>query len=327
MDELLKAYGRSDSYPFHMPGHKRRTITEINPYEIDITEIDGFDNLHHPTGVIAELQQDWAKLYGCERAFLLVNGTTCGNEAAIFAATHEGDTVIVARGCHKSVYHAMVLRHLKPIYLQPKVRDDGIPEPVTLQQVQEAIEAHPEAVAVILTSPTYEGLCADVEAIADAAHAANMSLVVDAAHGAHFGLHPGYPENPVTQGADAVIVSLHKTLPTFTQTACLLWPKESRIRPQRIQKYLGYFESSSPSYLLMASAAAAHRYITEEGQAAMEAHLANLQKLRDASRQLEYLTIAIPSPWEAGKNADPSKIIIAGKQNIISGEALLEALR
>ncbi|MBQ5387376.1 MAG: aminotransferase class V-fold PLP-dependent enzyme [Lachnospiraceae bacterium] len=327
MDELLKAYGRSTSYPFHMPGHKRQTITVMNPYEIDITEIDGFDNLHHATGVIAKLQQDWADLYGCKRAFLLVNGTTCGNEAAIFAGTREGDTVIVGRGCHKSVYHAMALRHLNPEYIQPTLRDDGIPEPVTTSQVQEAIKKHPKATAIILTSPTYEGLCADIEGIAEAAHAAGMRFIVDAAHGAHFGLHPGYPKNPVSAGADAVIVSLHKTLPTFTQTACLLLPENSGIAPERIQKYLGYFESSSPSYILMASAAAAHRYIKVHGKEAMEEHLHRLGTLREHCANLKHLSVAIPSPWESGTTADPSKVIIVGKDQLLSGESIMTALR
>ena len=327
MDELLSAYGTGDYYPFHMPGHKRVSIADFAPYQMDITEIDGFDNLHHATGVIDELQRGWAKLYGCDRAFILVNGTTCGNEAAIFAATHDEDTVIVARGCHRSVYHALALRHANCEYLMPKVQVEGICLPVTADHVEEAIRRCPKATAVIITSPTYEGLCADVEAIATLAHGAGMSLIVDAAHGAHLGLGGDFPQNPIHQGADAVVVSLHKTLPTFTQTACLLWKETSRIDASKIQKYLGYFESSSPSYLLMASTAAALRFLEKEGQSRMESYGKCLAEFRERLEDLTHLTVAIPDGWTAGVNADPSKILIRGRNAQISGEAVMEHLR
>jgi len=322
LDEKLQAYAYSDFYPFHMPGHKRHSLREMNPYQWDITEIDGFDNLHHATDIIEKLQQDWAALYGCDRAYILVNGTTCGNEAAIFAATKPQDTVIVGRGCHKSVYHAMALRRLQPVYLMPTIGADGIPHPHTLAQVEAAIEAHPEATAVILTSPTYEGLCADIAAIAKRVHAADMTLVVDAAHGAHFGLQEDFPQNPIHEGADAVVVSLHKTLPTFTQTACLLWHQKSRIHPERIQKYLGYFESSSPSYLLMASTAIAVDYLRREGHGQMTVFANRLKLFRQRMQELKQLTVEL-----AEQGADPSKIVIRGRNRNYQGERLMNYLR
>ena len=327
MDEQLKTYGQSDYYPFHMPGHKRQILEEINPYEIDITEIHGFDNLHHATGVIAELQQGWAELYGCDRAYILVNGTTCGNEAAIFAATRQRDTVLVARGCHRSVYHALTLRQATCAYLYPEISHEGICYPVTPEEVAKGIAEHPEASAIVITTPTYEGLCADVAEIADLAHKANMSLIVDAAHGAHFGLGGTFPENPIHQGADAVVVSLHKTLPTLTQTACLLWKETSRIDSARIQKYLGYFESSSPSYVLMNSTAVALRFLQAEGKQRMEEFTGRLEDLRASLKDLKQITIDIPAGWDKTRNADASKIIIRGKTSRISGEVLMTYLR
>ncbi|MCR5639847.1 MAG: aminotransferase class V-fold PLP-dependent enzyme [Lachnospiraceae bacterium] len=322
LEQALTAYSQSDAYPFHMPGHKRTTKLGMQPYQIDITEIEGFDNLHHATGILNKLQQDWAAQYGCQRAYILVNGTTCGNEALIFAATKPGDEVIVARGSHRSIYHAMAMRGLQPHYLMPQISDEGWMEPPTPEEIEAAVIAHPTASTVIITSPTYEGLCADIRAIADLVHAAGMSLIVDAAHGAHFGMHPAFPQNPIHQGADGVVVSLHKTLPTFTQTACLLWQTASRIDPKRIQKYLGYFESSSPSYVLMASTAIALRYLQGQGREQMERYVARLEEFRAHMETLEHLTVACP-PGES----DPSKILIRGKSEAYSGEAIMEALR
>lgn len=327
MDERLSAYGRSDYYPFHMPGHKRQTLTEMNPYQMDITEIYGFDNLHHAEGVIAELQQAWASIYGCDRALLLVNGSTCGNEAAIFAATEEGDTILVGRGCHKSVYHAMALRHLQPVYLFPDITEQGLVEPTSVSQVEKAIQQHPEATVVMITSPTYEGLCADVSEIANVVHGANMALIIDAAHGAHFGLSPYFPTNAIAQGADAVIVSLHKTLPTFTQSACLLWNKSSRISIDRIQKYLGYFESSSPSYLLMASTSAALRFLEKEGEDRFAKLYRRLNQFRQTMEGLTHVDVSIPHGWHGTEAYDISKIIIRGKDIPLSGEKEMEFLR
>ena len=327
MDEILITYGQSEAYPFHMPGHKRQTIQTMNPYQIDITEIDGFDNLHHASGVIDELQQGWAKLYGCDRAFLLVNGTTCGNEAAIFAATKEEDVVIVARGCHQSEYHAMALRHLIPEYIMSNVSEFGVAEPISPQQVQEAIARRPEATTVIITAPSYEGLYPDVSQIASIVHEAGMTLVVDAAHGAHFGIAGGYPDQPIHQGADAVIVSLHKTLPVFTQVACLLWNSTSTIPAERIQQYLGYFESSSPSYVLMASAAAGLRWMESHGVKALEQLNNRLQKFRSNLEGLEHIKVSLLPGWESADKVDPTKILIRDECGHFSGEDIMQWLR
>ena len=217
----LEEYAQSDYYPFHMPGHKRKSLSFPNPYEIDITEIDGFDNLHHATGMIKEAEVRGAELYHSKRCFFLVNGSTCGLLAAISAATRRGDKVLVARNCHKAVYHALYMNELQAEYLYPSITKNGIQGQITAEQVQESLYENPDAVAVILTSPTYEGIVSDVAKIAEVCHEHGIPLIVDEAHGAHFGFGGGFPENAVKLGADAVIMSLHKTLPSFTQTALL----------------------------------------------------------------------------------------------------------
>ena len=264
MYQQLISYGESDVYPFHMPGHKRRALPFPNPYTIDITEIDGFDNLHHAEGLIREAEERAAKLYGADRSYYLVNGSTCGLLAAICAAARRGDKVLAARNCHKAVYHAISMQGLAAEFLYPAITRGDLQGQITAAQVEEALTKHPDIAVVILTSPTYEGIVSDVAAIAACCHAHGAALIVDEAHGAHFGFGAGFPENAVRLGADAVIMSLHKTLPSFTQTA-LLHCNGTRIDPGRVARYLGVYETSSPSYLFMAGMDACIDLIREQG--------------------------------------------------------------
>lgn len=264
MYQQLISYGESDVYPFHMPGHKRRALPFPNPYTIDITEIDGFDNLHHAGGLIREAEERAAKLYGADRSYYLVNGSTCGLLAAICAAARRGDKVLAARNCHKAVYHAVSMQGLSVEFLYPAITRGDLQGQITAAQVEEALTKHPDIAVVILTSPTYEGIVSDVAAIAACCHAHGAALIVDEAHGAHFGFGAGFPENAVRLGADAVIMSLHKTLPSFTQTA-LLHCNGGRIDTERVARYLGVYETSSPSYLFMAGMDACIDLIREQG--------------------------------------------------------------
>lgn len=264
MYQQLISYGESDVYPFHMPGHKRRALPFPNPYTIDITEIDGFDNLHHAGGLIREAEERAAKLYGADRSYYLVNGSTCGLLAAICAAARRGDKVLAARNCHKAVYHAVSMQGLSVEFLYPAITRGDLQGQITAAQVEEALTKHPDIAVVILTSPTYEGIVSDVAAIAACCHAHGVALIVDEAHGAHFGFGAGFPENAVRLGADAVIMSLHKTLPSFTQTA-LLHCNGGRIDTERVARYLGVYETSSPSYLFMAGMDACIDLIREQG--------------------------------------------------------------
>ena len=237
LSESLQNYAQSDVYPFHMPGHKRKKILFPDPYEMDITEIDGFDNLHHAEGILKEAQERAAALYGSKRCFYLVNGSTCGLLAAISAAAGRGDKVIVARNCHKAVYHALYLKELQAEYIYPAITNHGIQGQITVEQVRKTLRENPDASAVILTSPTYEGIVSDVKKIAEVCHEQNIPLIVDEAHGAHLGFSGGFPENAVRLGADAVIMSLHKTLPSFTQTA-LLHLNSTPIDEKKGERYL-----------------------------------------------------------------------------------------
>ena len=190
--DKLKAYSISGHYGFHMPGHKRNTslLGTGLPYGLDITEIDGFDDLHHARGIIREGQERAAKLYHADESHYLVNGSTVGLLSAILGSTRPGDRVIVARNCHKSVYNAIFLNDLKPVYMYPDmISGTDICGPVSAAQAAALIREYPDAKAVIITSPTYDGIVSDVAAIAEEAHKNGIPLILDEAHGAHFGFH------------------------------------------------------------------------------------------------------------------------------------------
>lgn len=325
MYQQLISYGESDVYPFHMPGHKRRALPFPNPYTIDITEIDGFDNLHHAEGLIREAEERAAKLYGADRSYYLVNGSTCGLLAAICAAARRGDKVLAARNCHKAVYHAISMQGLSAEFLYPAITRGDLQGQITAAQVEEALTKHPDIAVVILISPTYEGIVSDVAAIAACCHAHGAALIVDEAHGAHFGFGAGFPENAVRLGADAVIMSLHKTLPSFTQTA-LLHCNGTRIDPGRVARYLGVYETSSPSYLFMAGMDACIDLIREQGAELFAEYRRRLDAFYRDTADLAQLHVMRREDLckEEAYDWDDSKLIIYA--GAMGGEALHQEL-
>lgn len=263
----LSAYRDSDFYPYHMPGHKRSRQAGgmARYYDIDITEIDGFDDLHHAEGILREAQERANRLYGAEETFYLVGGSTCGVLASVMAAAPRGTELIVARNCHKSVYHAAILRELQAHYCYPALLERyGIQGGIAAEDILRLLREHPDSRAVVVTSPTYEGILSDIAAIARAVHERDKILIVDEAHGAHLGLDRHMPEGAVAAGADLVIHSLHKTLPAMTQTA-LLHVQGERVDRGRLRRYLAMLQTSSPSYVMMASMDSCIRYVETHG--------------------------------------------------------------
>ena len=318
----LKAYSDTDYYGFHMPGHKRNQTRfgKGLPYGIDITEIDGFDDLHHADGIIKEAQQEAARLYGAEETKLLVNGSTAGILSAVLGCTGKGDQILVARNCHKSVYHAIFLNELEPVYLWPGFsRQFQLNTEISVSAVKAALTKHSRIKAVVIVSPTYDGVVSDIESIAEAVHEKGIPLIVDEAHGAHFGFHPYFPENALKKGADVVIHSLHKTLPSLTQTA-LLHMRGGYIDRRRISSYLDMLQSSSPSYILMASIHECIRMLREEREQLFEPYVRNLDTLRENLQNLEHLKLAQTEYY------DRSKLVISVRDTDMSGRELYRKL-
>ena len=218
----LQSYASSGLYPLHMPGHKRRVVPAPGlPAGWDMTEVPGVDDLHDADGILADAMARTAALWGAKRTWYLVNGSTCGILAAIRAAVvSSGRTaVICARNCHKSVYHAIELNRLTAHWLVPPVDPAfGIYGSITPAMVADALRACPDAAAVILTSPTYEGVLSDLAAIAALCHAANVPLIVDEAHGAHYlplAAAHGWQGGAIAAGADVIIQSPHRVAPSL----------------------------------------------------------------------------------------------------------------
>ncbi len=254
--DALETYAAGDFLPMHMPGHKRSVqlpYLETLCARLDITEIDGFDNLHAPHGLLQQAQQRAAMLWGAAESYFLVNGSSGGILAGLYAATRRGDEIILTRAAHKSVFHAIELCGLIPRYLLPPyVAGTDIFASISPQSVADALAAHPNAKLLLLTSPTYEGVISDIAAIAKLCHEKGVVLMVDEAHGAHLGIGGAFPPGACACGADIVVQSLHKTLPSLTQTA-ILHRCSDRVDPARLRHALAVFQTSSPSYLLMAS--------------------------------------------------------------------------
>lgn len=325
IEQKLKALAQSGVYPFHMPGHKRQ-LSGFFPYELDITEIEGFDNLHHAKGLLFEAQQYAAQMYQSRKAYYLVNGSTCGILAAISAATTKGGRVLVARNCHKAVYNAIYLRGLKAEYVYPVATHYEIQGQIQAADVERKLVEKPDIQAIVITSPTYDGLVSDIRAIADLAHTHGIPLIVDEAHGAHFGLDEAFPDNATVLGADAVIMSVHKTLPAPTQTA-LLHLCSDRINVTKMEKFLGIYETSSPSYVLMAGIEESLRLADEARGAQMKEYVRRLQIFREKMRRLTILRVPDRADF-TGEEAyayDIGKLLLV-TNGAIPGKVLQEKL-
>lgn len=327
-NKLVK-YSSEDYYPMHMPGHKRNpAFSMVNPYSIDITEIEGFDNLHHAEGILLDGMERAANLYNSKHTNYLIGGSTAGLLTAIAAATKKGDKVLVARNCHKAVYHGIYLNELQPIYIYPQIDTHfNISGGISPKKIEELLIKHKDIKLIIITSPTYEGVVSDIPSISSIAHKYKVPLLVDEAHGAHFGFHPEFPHNSIQAGADIVIHSLHKTLPAFTQTG-LIHVNSDLVDYEEIKRYLGIYQTSSPSYLLMASIENCISLLMDKSKELFSQYYERLQNFYDRMKALKNLKVLFPE--EANNYGfygfDPSKITISVKNTDISGTMLYDIL-
>lgn len=328
--------------PLHMPGHKRNPLFLLpDAYRSDITEIPGFDSLYEESGPLLALKERVQRLYHSENSFLLVNGSTGGLLTAIRSATKQGNTVLMARNCHCAVYHAIRMFGLHAEYIQPDYDKYGIAEGIRLEQVQKILERgntlKPDSAAqesasvpackrpalVILTSPTYEGRISELKAIADYLHGQYIPLLVDEAHGAHLSLHPAFEGSAVTAGADLVVQSLHKTLPTLTQTA-LLHVNGSLVSLDRIRANYKMLQTSSPSFLLLSSVDQCISALEERADELFTALQHKLARFYERTKSLKQLHVIAPTEY-AG-SYDPSRIVVTTPATI-TGLQLAERLK
>nr|WP_199305902.1 aminotransferase class I/II-fold pyridoxal phosphate-dependent enzyme [Pseudanabaena sp. FACHB-2040] len=297
--EALAQSIRRDHAPFYAPGHKRgqgtpaplKALLGESVFRADLPELPELDNLFAPEGAIAQAQSLAAAAFGAEQTWFLANGSTCGIEAALLAVCRPGDKIIVPRNAHQSVVSALILTGAVPVWVQPWVDPDwDLVQGVEVDAIAQALAAHPDCCAVLLVSPTYQGICSDIAAIAGLCHERRIPLLVDEAHGPHFAFHPDLPTPALAAGADLVVQSTHKVLSALTQ-ASMLHVRCDRIDRSRLQKALQLTQSTSPSYLLLASLDAARQQMALEGREQMAAVLSLAQTVRERLKALPGLRV------------------------------------
>jgi len=312
-----------------MPGHKRHALGAMSEEyaSIDLTEVDSVDDLHDPEGIILESQKFAAQVLGADETFFLINGSTAGVLAAVCASVRKGGKLLLVRGSHKSAYNAVYLRDIRPAYITVSGPDeDGIWDAASPEDVRKVLDDNPDAEAVLITSPTYEGRMSDIASIAETVHSRNIPLIVDEAHGAHLSFTGGCGSDAIRNGADIVIQSLHKTLPAPTQTA-VLSVKGDLVDRNAIRRFLGVYQSSSPSYPLMAMMDGCIRYMAENSGNLIQNLHDNFENLL---KRLEVCDKLICGPkiadLKSGK-ADYGKLIISARKTCITGKEIADILR
>lgn len=282
---------------------------DTDPVTIDVTEVSVTDNLQSPSGIIYDAQVKAAEILGSDKSYLLANGATGGVIAAILSAVPCGGRLVMARNSHMSAYSALTFGGLHPTYVYPKMTDYAIAGSISPSCIEEAFKKTPEAHAVFITSPTYEGIVSDIEAIAKVAHTHNAILIVDEAHGSHMKFHETFPKSALELGADIVIHSLHKTLPSLTQTA-LLHTRGDRCDQRLIRQFLNMINSSSPSYILLSSIGKCLDFL-EDSTDAFGEYTERLKNVRSGMSALKNISLLDKSCLNNSFDYDISKIVLA----------------
>jgi arginine decarboxylase len=316
--EALLQHLKKKPLSFHVPGHKMGEGFDIQAHacyssilRLDQTEIEGLDDLHSPHGPIDQAQRLAAEFIGAEKTYFLVNGSTGGNLAMIQTVCGRGDVVIVQRNAHKSIIHGLILAGARPVYLAPRIDPEtGIAAGVDGFTIEKAMRHYPEAKAVVVTSPNYYGMGSDLKKIQAAAHHAGIPLLVDEAHGAHYGIHAKYPRSAIQQGADIAVQSTHKMGISMTMGAWM-HVQGQLIDKERLEWLLTVYQSSSPSYPIMASIDLSRRFFYEQGYAFLQRGWEMANRFRQAFQADEHYYI--PSPERenhAYTSIDPLKLTI-----------------
>ena len=312
---------------FHVPGHKLGKIYDRlgysnileSLYKMDTTEILGTDNLHSPEGIIKESQERAARVFNSKNTYYLVNGSTCGIQAAMMSVCNPKDKIIVNRDCHQSVINTLILGDIEPAYIYPQIDNKtNILMGIKIEDAIDTIDKNLDAKAILLTYPTYYGKVYDLKTICNYAHSKGMMVIVDEAHGAHLGLSDKLPMTALEQGVDIVVQSTHKTLPSFTQSS-MIHIQGERVNQERLTSILRMIESSSPSYMLMSSLELAVDIYETKGKDLMDELLDNIDIFKKNMEKYKNINIY--------NDDDRTKIFISSKELGMTGYELDEMLR
>ncbi|HBC95437.1 MAG TPA: arginine decarboxylase [Clostridium sp.] len=327
--DALMEYVNRKTIPFHVPGHKKgvgadpefKKFMGENPFKIDVTVFKLVDSLHHPNGPIKKAQQLAADAYGSDAAFFSIQGTSGAIQAMIMSVVTSGDKLIIPRNVHKSVTAGIILSGAVPVYMQPALdKKIGIAQGVTPETVEKTLRENPDAKAVLIINPTYYGVATDIKKITDIVHSYDIPLIVDEAHGPHLAFNDNLPISSIQAGADMCSQSTHKIIGALTQCS-LLHVKSKYIDAKRVQQVLSLIQTTSPSYILMASLDCARRQIALHGKELLD-------KAISLANYARYEINSIPGFYCFGEeiignegvfSLDPTKITITCRDLGITG--------
>lgn len=328
--DAMVTLAESRKVSFHTPGHKSgkgistrfRKFVGPKIFSIDLTTLDEVDSLQQPKGVIKESQKLAARAYGAERSFFLLNGTSGGNHAMMLASCQPKDQVLIARNAHKSVLAGLIFSGANPVFFSPAIdKDLKLTLNVTAEDTRAAVDANPQAKALILTSPNYYGIAADLEEIIPYAHKKGLMVLVDEAHGPHLSFHPGLPISAMDAGADLSVQSTHKIIGGMTQ-ASMLHARGKRIDMAALATAIRFIQSTSPSYILMASLDLARMQMATEGEKLLEKTIQLAEEARSRINRIPRLFCfghdTLRNPGEK-RNFDVTKLTISVRDLGLSG--------
>ena len=309
--------------PFTIPGHKQRHDLVGDVVAGDVPLFAGLDTMKLATGVLADAEARAARLWGADVCRFSTGGATHANQALALALGREGDRVVVSRTLHRSLLLGLVLAGLVPVWVQPDVDPaTGLPLGVPPSAVADALAAHPDARAVLVGDPSYVGTVGDVAGLAEVAHRHGVPLVVDAAWAAHFGFHPALPPHALAEGADAMVVSAHKTLPAWSQAALVL-ARTERLDAARIDAGVEATATTSPAGAVLASTDAARALLARDGEALLGVAVGAVDAARERLRKVPGLVVL------DGAGVDPLKLTLVlsgtGADGIAVERDLLDA--
>ncbi|WP_066503962.1 aminotransferase class I/II-fold pyridoxal phosphate-dependent enzyme [Abyssisolibacter fermentans] len=326
----LNKYTREVNTRFHMPGHKGKELYSLNNiFKIDVTEVEGTDNLHNPKDIIMKSQNNVSDVYNSRKTFYCINGTTGGIYAAILSVVNQGDKILVQRNCHISVYNALVFGRLKQEYIYPEIdRKNHITGCINHNELDKILSNDKSIKAVIITNPSYYGVCSDIINITKIVHEHGRILIVDEAHGAHLRFHMRLPMSAVDAKADIVIQSAHKTLPAFTQTS-LVHVCTDRVNVERLKKMLALYQTTSPSYILMSSIEASVDYMDRFGNERLDMLIKKLKDIKVSLKKLDKVRVLDIDSFDDNNinDFDETKLLISLIDLGITGPQLENILR
>ncbi|WP_111930444.1 aminotransferase class I/II-fold pyridoxal phosphate-dependent enzyme [Clostridium tertium] len=327
--DALKEYVDRDTLPFHVPGHKKgvgidkefKNFIGENPFKIDVTVFKLVDSLHHPTGPIKKAQELVADAYESHASFFSIHGTSGAIQAMILAVVNDGDKIIIPRNVHKSVTSGIILSGAVPVFMEPEIdKKLGIAHGVTPETVEKTLKENPDAKAVLIINPTYYGVATDIKKIADIVHSYDIPLIVDEAHGPHLAFSEKLPMSALKAGADICAQSTHKIIGSLTQGS-LLHVKSKYVDPKRVQQILNLMQTTSPSYIIMASLDCARRQIALEGKDLLQKTIELCKYTRDEINKIPgFYCFGEEVLGKPGSYSfDPTKLTISSRELGITG--------